>query len=188
MRPWSLAPERRVAARTARRRRWCGPSTIAHHLARRGIELVPSVSTIWRILRREGLVVPQPQKQPRSTLIRFEADLPNETWQADITHWRLADGEDVKILNMVDDHSRLFVASRAFHRQDRRRGDVFRSAIDLHGAPVSLLCDNGAVFTATPRGGKVLLQLDMERLGVVAKNSHPYTPRAAARSSACTRR
>ena len=53
---------------------------------------VPSVSTIWRILRREGLVVPQPQKRPRSSLIRFEAELPNETWQADITHWRLAGG------------------------------------------------------------------------------------------------
>ena len=39
-----------------------------------------------------------------------------------------------------------------------------------------MLCDNGAVFTATPRGGKVLLQLEMERLGVVAKNSRPYHP------------
>ncbi len=46
----------------------------------------------------------------------------------------------------------------------------------LHGAPASLLCDNGAVFTATPRGGKVLLQLEMERLGVTAKNSRPYHP------------
>jgi hypothetical protein len=54
--------------------------------------------------------------------------------------------------------------------------DVFRSAIDLHGAPASLLCDNGAVFTATPRGGKVLLQLEMQRLGVAAKNSRPYHP------------
>ena len=53
-----------------------------------GARSVPSVSTIWRILRREGLVVPQPQKRPRSSLIRFEAELPNEMWQADITHWR----------------------------------------------------------------------------------------------------
>lgn len=54
--------------------------------------------------------------------------------------------------------------------------DVFRSAIDLHGTPASLLCDNGAVFTATPRGGKVLLQVEMEHLGVTAKNSRPYHP------------
>ncbi len=155
----------------------CGAETIAHHLAREGTDRVPSVATIWRILRREGLVVPQPQKRPRSSLIRFEADLPNETWQADITHWRLAGGRDVEILNMVDDHSRLFLASRAFSTAKAADVvEVFRSAIELHGAPASLLCDNGAVFTARPRGGKVLLQLEMERLGIVAKNSRPYHP------------
>jgi transposase InsO family protein len=155
----------------------CGAETIAHHLARQGIDDVPSVSTIWRILRREGLVVPQPQKRPRCSLIRFEAELPNEMWQADITHWRLGGGQDVEILNMIDDHSRLFVASRAFPTAKAADVvEVFRSAIDLHGAPASLLCDNGAVFTATPRGGKVLLQLEMERLGVAAKNSRPYHP------------
>jgi len=155
----------------------CGAETIAHHLAREGTGRVPSVSTIWRILRREGLVVPQPQKRPRCSLIRFEADLPNETWQADITHWRLAGGREVEILNMIDDHSRLFLASRAFPTVKAADVvEVFRSAIDLHGTPASLLCDNGAVFTATPRGGKVLLQLEMERLGVIAKNSRPYHP------------
>jgi transposase InsO family protein len=154
-----------------------GAETIAHHLARQGTDRVPSVSTIWRILRREGLVVPQPQKRPRSSLIRFEAELPNEMWQADITHWRLAGGGHAEILNMVDDHSRLFLASRAFPTAKAADVvDVFRSAIDLHGPPASLLCDNGAVFTATPRGGKVLLQLELERLGIAAKNSRPYHP------------
>ena len=58
----------------------CGAQTIAHHLARQS-DQVPSVSTIWRILKREGLVSPQPQKRPRSSLIRFCAELPNEMWQ-----------------------------------------------------------------------------------------------------------
>jgi transposase len=44
-----------------------GPATIAYHLAQK-IENVPSRATIWRILRREGLIVPQPQKRPRSSL------------------------------------------------------------------------------------------------------------------------
>ena len=154
-----------------------GAETIAHHLARKGTDRVPSVSTIWRILRREGLVVPQPQKRPRSSLIRFEAELPNEMWQADITHWQLAGGGHAEILNMIDDHSRLFLASRAFPiTKAADVVDVLRSAIGLHGAPASLLSDNGAVFTAAPRGGKVLLQLEMERLGIAAKNSRPYHP------------
>ena len=74
---------------------------------------VPAVSTIWRILTRRGFVTPQPQKRPRSSWKRFEADLPNQCWQADVTHWRLADPTEVEILNIIDDHSRLG------HRQPR---------------------------------------------------------------------
>ena len=91
----------------------CGAATIAYHLAKR-IEEAPSTATIWRILKRQGLIVPQPQKRPRCSLIRFEADLPNETWQTDITHWRLAGSEHAEILNFIDDHSRLFLASDAY--------------------------------------------------------------------------
>ena len=90
-----------------------GAETIAYHLAQTHKD-VPSVSTIWRILRREGLVVAEPQKRPRSSLIRFEAQLPNEMWQADITPWQLASGEVVEILNLIDDHSRLFLGSDAY--------------------------------------------------------------------------
>lgn len=58
----------------------CGAATIAYHLTEQ-MDPVPSVSTIWRVLKREGLVTPQPQKRPRSSLIRFEAELPNEMWR-----------------------------------------------------------------------------------------------------------
>ena len=47
---------------------------------------------------------------------------PNERWQLDITHYRLADGTDVEILNIIDDHSRLCVASTA--RRVFTAGDV----------------------------------------------------------------
>lgn len=42
-------------------------------------------------LTAHGLVVPTPRKRPRSSYIRFQAELPNETWQTDFTHYRLAD-------------------------------------------------------------------------------------------------
>jgi transposase InsO family protein len=156
-----------------------GAATIAYHLSgelEAGMA-VPSVSTIWRILRREGLVVAQPQKRPHNSLIRFEADLPNETWQTDITHWHLSGAEHVEIMNMIDDHSRLFLASRAFTTTKAQDVvDVFHKAASLHGLPASLLSDNGAVFTAKPRKGKVLLQTELERLGISSKNSRPYHP------------
>jgi transposase InsO family protein len=156
-----------------------GAATIAYHLAQEIDDgaPAPSVSTIWRILRREGLIVPQPQKRPHSSLIRFEANLPNETWQTDITHWHLAGGEHAEIMNMIDDHSRLFLASHAFTTTKAQDVvDVFHKAAELHGLPASLLSDNGAVFTATPRKGKVLLQTELERLQITSKNSRPYHP------------
>lgn len=153
-----------------------GAETIAYHLAKQRKD-VPSRSTIWRILRREGLVIAQPQKRPRASLIRFQAELPNEMWQADITHWELSGGEHAEILNMIDDHSRLFLASRAFHTVKARDVvNVFHGAAELHGLPACFLSDNGAVFNATPRKGKVLLQSELERLGIASKNSRPYHP------------
>jgi transposase InsO family protein len=153
-----------------------GAETIAYHLAQNGQD-IPSVSTIWRILRREGLVVSQPQKRPRSSLIRFQAELPNEMWQTDITHWELKGGEHAEILNVIDDHSRLFICSHAY--ASVKAADVvdsFHRAVELHGPPAALLSDNGAVFTATARKGRVLLQTELERLGIAAKNSRPYHP------------
>jgi transposase len=164
-----------------------GPATIVHHLGRR-FSAAPSAATVWRILRRHGLITPQPHKRPRSSFVRFEAALPNELWQADTTHWRLADGSDVEILNLIDDHSRLLLASDVFRTV--KGADVVRTflaAADTYGAPAGLLTDNGAVFTGGPRRGRIRLETELERLGSWPSTRPPTTPRRAARSSASTR-
>ena len=153
-----------------------GAETIAYHLARQ-YEGIPSVTTIWRILRREGLVVRQRQKRPHSSLIRFQAELPNEMWQADITAWQLAGGEVVEIIDVIDDHSRLHLACDAYSRV--KAADVvqsFQHAAELHGLPESFLSDNGAVFVGGYRRGKVGLEYELERLHIQFKNSRPYHP------------
>lgn len=153
-----------------------GAATIAHHLKGK-VKTVPAVSTIWRILSRNGLVTPEPHKRPRSSFLRFEAALPNELWQTDTTHWSLAGGGAVEILNMIDDHSRLLVASVAF--QTVKAADVvavFHGAAAAYGYPAALLSDNGAVFSGASRKGKVLLETELERLGIAAKHSTPYHP------------
>ena len=153
-----------------------GAETIAYHLSKERKD-VPSLSSIWRILRREGLVVAEHQKRPRCSLIRFEAQLPNELWQADVTAWALADGEVVEIIDVIDDHSRLHLGCDAYPRV--KAADVVQSlqrAAELHGLPESFLSDNGAVFVGGPRRGKVLLEYELERLGIVFKNSRPYHP------------
>lgn len=154
-----------------------GAHTIASHLERRH-GTAPAVSTIWRVLSRRGFVAPQPQKRPKSSFVRFEAEMPNERWQGDITHWALADGTDVEILNVLDDHARFAVASDA--RVVFKAADVvasFHQAASSHGLPASLLTDNGAVFTAAPRGGgRCAIELEADRLGIRLHHSSPYHP------------
>lgn len=154
-----------------------GAETIAWHLREQGGS-APSVATIWRVLSRRGFVTAQPHKRPRSSWQRFAADLPNECWQADITHWPLAGGRDVEILNIVDDHSRLLVASTA--RAVFKASDVVvavHAAIAAHGRPERMLTDNGAVFTARHRGhGWVALERELTALGIALSHSKPYHP------------
>lgn len=153
-----------------------GPETIAHHLKGQ-LDQVPSVATVWRILKRKGLITPQPHKRPKSSFIRFEAQLPNETWQLDSTPWQLADDSAVEILNFLDDRSRVAIASTALVTvKSADPVHVLHSASNTCGLPASLLSDNAAVFTGRSRRGKVLLELELERLGIVFKHSTPYHP------------
>ena len=75
-----------------------GADTIAWHLQHHH-DITVSTATIYRIIRRAGLVTAEPNKKPRSSYIRFAAEQPNETWQADFTHHRLADGTDIEIVS-----------------------------------------------------------------------------------------
>jgi transposase InsO family protein len=159
-----------------------GPRTIAWHLERRG-RPVPAESTIARVLTRRGFVVPQPRKRPRSSYLRFEAALPNECWQSDITHWRLATGQEVSILNYVDDHSRLCLASVArAHTTATEVVTTFHEAAATWGYPASLLTDNGAVYNAKSRLGQTLLEAELDRLGIVYKHSRPYHPQTCGKA------
>jgi transposase InsO family protein len=156
-----------------------GAETIRAHLAADPtVEQLPAVSTIWRVLTRRGFVTPQPRKRPKGAGKRFCAEQPNERWQADITHWQLADGASVEILNIIDDHSRLDLMSKA--RATTTGPDVlasFRQTFGRYGIPASVLTDNGAVFTGKPRrGGRVALEIELDLLGVRLHHSRPYHP------------
>ena len=156
-----------------------GADTIRSHLQRDlSIARIPAVSTIWRILVRRGFVVPQPHKRPKSAGHRFEAAMPDERWQCDTTHWHLADGTGVEILNIEDDHSRLDMASDA--RYTIGGQDVvtsFRRAFGRYGIPARVLTDNAAIFTGEPRrGGRVALELELDALGVKVDHCRPRHP------------
>ncbi len=154
-----------------------GPVTIAWHLQREG-QPVPSTSTIRRVLHAAGLVTPEPRKRPRSSWHRFEAAAPNECWQSDFTHWRLADGSEVEILNWLDDHSRYLLSCTAFGRVS---GDdvvaTFTAAGDEHGWPAATLTDNGAVYTSRFTGGRNGFEYLLAYQASGRRTGHPAIPR-----------
>jgi transposase InsO family protein len=156
-----------------------GPDTIAWHLHNRH-QVTVSTATISRYLTRHGMVTPQPKKRPRSSYIRFQAELPNECWQADFTHYRLADGTDSEILTWLDDHSRYALHVTAWPQVTGLIVvEAFRQAMADHGVPASTLTDNGMVFTTRHSGGKGgrnALETELRRLHVIQKNSRPNHP------------
>jgi transposase InsO family protein len=153
-----------------------GPETIRWHLQRESLRVL-STSTIRRILHQAGLVTTAPRKRPRSSYIRFQADQPNEMWQSDFMHYRLADGTDIEVLNWLDDHSRFLLSATAHAPVT---GDVvvsvFLELVDEYGAPVSTLTDNGRVYTARFGGGRNAFEYLLPILGVKQKNGSPGHP------------
>lgn len=153
-----------------------GAHTIHYHLSLSDAS-PPSTSTIWRILKRRAFITPQPHKRPKSSYVTFEAALPNETWQADVTMWALDDGTQVEILNFIDDFSRVCVASKVVAVTNS--ADVVATLYEAGGAwglPASLLTDNGAIFTASYRYGYSALESELFTLGIASKHSRPYHP------------
>src|SRR5690606_6239820 len=125
-----------------------GADSIHDRLVRAG-HTAPSRATIWRTLRSQDLITTQPQKRPRSSWTRFEAAVPNETWQSDVTHWRLADDTVVAIFTWLDDPSPL-IAHISAHRVVTAPMAVstFTAAAEHHRLPASTLTATGRIYTA----------------------------------------
>ncbi|MFP5224790.1 MAG: DDE-type integrase/transposase/recombinase [Actinomycetota bacterium] len=84
-----------------------------------------------------------------------------------VTHWRLADGTQVEILDILDDYSRMLIASTAVKvATSTNILDSYHEAFQQMGEPASILTDNGCVFTAWHRGGMTALETDCLEQGI----------------------
>lgn len=156
-----------------------GATSIQWHLGRQDAPKVPSVATIHRILVRRGLVVPEPKKRPKITFKRFEAPAPNEMWQIDHTDWVIATGE-VKIFNIVDDHSRAAIRSRAVAEATSEQAwTTFCEGTQIWGLPAGTLSDNGLCFSGKLRCVEVFFEAKLRDAGVRPITSRPFHPQTA---------
>lgn len=170
-----------------------GAQAIAWQLARHPeLGPTPSAATVHRVLVRRGMVVPQPQKRPKSAWRRFEWPCPNDAWQIDATAWVLADGREVWIMDVLDDHSRVLVAARVANAPTGEAAwDAFSHGVVDWGVPARVMSDNGLCFTGRFQGVEVDFERQLRSMGIAhlaSSPSHPQTCGKLERSHQSTKR
>jgi putative transposase len=110
---------------------------------------------VERIWRREGLKVPQKQK-PRGRLwlndgscVRLRPERRNHVWSYDFVSARTHDGRSVRLLNLIDEHTRESLLVRAERRWSSTRViSALADVMVMKGVPEHLRSDNGPEFVA----------------------------------------
>lgn len=160
--------------------RW-GQRRLRYELGRRGCPgPLPSLSTIYRVLVRHGLIDPTPRRRRREDYRRWERGRPMELWQLDIVGGiRLADGGEAKVVTGVDDHSRFCVIAAVVRRATGRAVCLaFAEALQRFGVPEEVLTDNGKQFTARfgRGGGEVMFDRICRENGITHRLTKPRSP------------
>ena len=132
---------------------------------------------VQRLWRQEGLKVPR--RQPKrgrlwlndGSCIRLRPLHKNHVWSYDFVSTRTHDGRALKLLTVLDEHTRQCLAIKVARRT--RAHDVIEVLTDLfvrHGPPEHLRSDNGPEFTAK------LVRRWLARLGVQTLFIEPGSP------------
>lgn len=111
---------------------------------------------VERLWRQEGLKVPQKQPKRRrlwladGSCVRLRPTHKDHVWSYDFVADRTSDGRAIRMLTLIDEHSRECLAidvARSLKSEDvlERLSDLFVR----RGVPAYLRSDNGSEFTAT---------------------------------------
>ena len=154
-----------------------GPISVHDKMKTMGLDPVPSVASLARIFRQEGVARLEPKKKPRSAWRRFVYPAPNACWQLDATEYVLAGGRKCVIFQLIDDHSRYAVASHVARSENAKAAvRVFDKAVAAHGVPQRLLSDNGIALNPSRRGVIGQLVEHVSKLGTEPITGKPYKP------------
>jgi len=132
---------------------------------------------IERLWRQEGLKVPQKQPKRRrlwladGSCVRLRPASKDHVWSYDFVADRTSDGRAIRMLTLIDEHSRECLAidvARGLKSEDvlERLSDLFVR----RGVPSYIRSDNGSEFTATK------VRQWLERVGVKTLFIEPGSP------------
>jgi transposase InsO family protein len=164
----------------------CGADNVRYYLqqiaelddwAARGWR-VPSRATIHKIMKRQGLVRPQPRKRPKSSYRRFAYAQPRDCYQIDATEIILAHRHKAVVFEVLDDCTRLLVATLAWEVEDAAGAiTAITRAFHEFGVPALVLADNGSAFTCRTRSASVSrFTRVVTAAGARLIHSSPYHP------------
>lgn len=111
-----------------------------------------SSGRVWRLWSRLGLNLPKrrPRKRRCGSDMRIPgATRPNSVWTYDFVHDRLANGNALKLLCVLDEHTRECLAIEV--GKSLRNQDVILTLsrlMRIYGKPTFIRSDNGGEFTA----------------------------------------
>jgi transposase InsO family protein len=154
-----------------------GPISVHEKMRALGMGPVPSTASLSRMFRDQGVARLEPRKKPRASYRRFVYPAPNACWQLDATEYVLTGGRKCVIFQLIDDHSRLAVASHVSWGETSAGAiAVVSKGIAAHGVPQRLLSDNGAALNPSRRGVLGQLVVYLRSLGVEPITGKPYKP------------
>ena len=130
-------------------------------------------SSVYRLLKRQGLIKPDGQKPEDRR--RFEAELANEIWQSDVMHGPMIRvGDKMRktyLIAFLDDHSRLVTYGEFYLSEGI---DCFLDALEKgllkRGLPRKLYTDNGSAMRSHH------LEQVCASLGIALIHARPFRP------------
>jgi transposase InsO family protein len=131
---------------------------------------------VYRLWRREGLLVPQRPKKKRGARPKQErpcsATEPNQVWTVDCLHDQTAKGQKLRLLTVTDEFTRESLAIEVGVSLTAKRVVETLSGVIAEGgtAPSYLRSDNGPEFMA------LALRGDLRRQGVATAYIEPGRP------------
>lgn len=143
-------------------------------------EALPSQTTIYNILKREGLIEVQrrkrrvtPYEQPFD-----EANEPNDVWSTDFKgQFKVGTGHWCYPLTVMDHSSRYLLdchALRGTKTLDTKR--IFVRLFKDYGLPKRIRSDNGVPFASNATGGLSQLSVWWIKLGILPERIAPGKP------------
>ena len=172
--------EERIVFYRKKHKRWGGEKIwkFLHHDF--PSERIPTISTVDRILKRNGLIIPRKRRRrvkPVDPI--FDPQKCNEVWSADFKgKFKLGNGRYCHPLTIADSYSRFVFSAKGLYGEKFKPTKLeFRRVFREYGMPQQIHTDNGSPFGAAQAVQRLTrLAVWFLELGIEPVYSDPASP------------